>query len=71
MSYRHIRLSKDLIKLAVADSKSSKHTIAEQIEYYYRLGRFAERYEDLPISMIKSLMISETEKADIPFSFKN
>jgi len=40
-----------------------------QIEYYYRLGRLAEQYDDLPISMIKSLMVSMKEKADIPFSF--
>jgi hypothetical protein len=41
-----------------------------QIEYYYRLARLAEQYEDLPIAMIKSLMISSQEKADIPFKFR-
>jgi hypothetical protein len=56
--------------MAVSDAENSMRSTPMQIEYYYRLGRLAEQYDDLPISMIKSLMVSTKEKADIPFNFK-
>lgn len=70
MPHRSIKLSESLVELAISDAENSLRSTPMQIEYYYRLGRLAEQYDDLPISMIKSLMISTKEKADIPFTFK-
>ena len=70
MPHRSIKLSESLVELAISDAGNSLRSTPMQIEYYYRLGRLAEQYDDLPISMIKSLMISTREKADIPFTFK-
>ena len=70
MPHRSIKLSESLVELAISDAENSLRSTPMQIEYYYRLGRLAEQYDDLPISMIKSLMISTREKADIPFTFK-
>ena len=70
MPHRSIKLSESLVELAISDAENSLRSTPMQIEYYYRLGRLAEQYDDLPISMIKSLMISTKEKANIPFTFK-
>lgn len=70
MAHRSIKLNESLVELAIADAENSMRSTPMQIEYYYRLGRLAEQYDDLPISMIKSLMVSTKEKADIPFTFR-
>ena len=70
MAHKSVKLSESLVELAISDAESSLRSTPMQIEYYYRLGRLAEQYEDLPSSMIKSLMVSTKETADIPFKFK-
>lgn len=70
MASRSIKLSDRLIKKAAKDGKLQMRSTPMQIEFYYNLGRLAEQYDDLPISMIKSLMVSTKEKADIDFDFK-
>lgn len=70
MPHRSIKLTESLVELAIADAEISMRSTPMQIEYYYRLGRLAEQYDDLPVSMIKSLMTSTREKADIPFVMK-
>lgn len=70
MAHKSVKLSESLVELAISDAENSMRSTPMQIEYYYRLGRLAEQYDDLPISMIKSLMVSTKEKADIPFNFK-
>ena len=70
MASKSIKLSEHLIETAALDGKIQMRSTPMQIEFYYKLGRLAEQYDDLPISMIKSLMVSTTEKADIEFDFK-
>jgi len=70
MASRSIKLSERLIEQAIKDSKIQMRSTPMQIEFYYNLARLAEQYEDLPISMVKSLMVSTKEDADIEFEFK-
>jgi hypothetical protein len=70
MAHKSVKLTESLMELAISDAANSMRSTPMQIEYYYRLARLAEQYEDLPIAMIKSLMISSQEKADIPFKFR-
>ena len=70
MAHKSVKLSESLLELAISDAENAMRSTPMQIEYYYRLGRLAEQYDDLPISMIKSLMISTKEKADIPFTYE-
>jgi hypothetical protein len=70
MPSRSIKLSERLVKKAAKDGKLQMRSTPMQIEFYYNLGRLADQYDDLPISMIKSLMVSTKEKADIDFDFK-
>ena len=70
MPHRSIKLPESLIELAIADAEVSLRSTPMQIEYYYRLGILAEQNPDLPISMIKSLMESTKEEANIEFVLK-
>ncbi|NCV44635.1 MAG: hypothetical protein EBW15_07570 [Actinobacteria bacterium] len=71
MAHKSVKLSEELLELAIGDAESSMRSTPMQIEYYYRLARLAEQYDDLPISMVKSLMTSTKEKADLPFTFSS
>ena len=48
------------------DEKDSFLT-PSKIEHHLQLGVLAEQYPDLPISMIKSLMESTKEEANLEF----
>lgn len=70
MAHRSIKLSGELVDLAARDAELSMRSTPMQIEFYYRLARLAEQYDDLPISMVKSLMTSTKEKANLKFEFE-
>jgi hypothetical protein len=70
MASKSIKLSERLLEQASKDAQAQMRSTPMQIEFYYRLARLAEQYDDLQISMIKSLMVSTTEKADIEFEFR-
>lgn len=67
MGQRVVKLNDSLVEQAIKDAKVALRSTPMQIEYCYRLGRLAEQYPDLPISMIKSLMVSTEESADLEF----
>ena len=67
MSPKSIKLPNELLAIASREAIKAGLTIEEHISYYFRLGRLAEQYEELPISLLKSLMISSQQLADIPF----
>ena len=70
MASKSVKLSERLLKKASKDARAQMRSTPMQIEFYYNLASLAERYEDLPISMIKSLMVSTKEDADIEFVLK-
>lgn len=70
MASKSIKLSERLIKQAMKDGKVQMRSTPMQIEFYYNLARLAEQYDDLPISMVKSLMVSTKEDANIEFKLK-
>ena len=70
MSPKSIKLPNDLLAIASREAIKAGFTIEEHISYYFRLGRLAEQYEELPISLLKSLLNSSKELADIPFRAK-
>ncbi len=67
MNKKAVNLSAQLIESAMKKTAVTSLPLLEQIEYYYRLGILAEQNPDLPISMIKSLMESTKEEANIEF----
>lgn len=67
MGQKAVKLNESLVEQVIRDAKVSLRSTPMQIEYCYRLGRLAEQYPDLPVAMIKSLMISTEEEASLEF----
>ena len=63
-----VRLPDDLVSDAKKLANHHFRSLPKQIEYYYQLGKIAEQNPDLPISMVKDILIAKQEKS-IPFEF--
>jgi hypothetical protein len=60
-----IQLSEVLIEEAKPYAQAMHRSVAEQIEYWARLGKVAEENPDLPIRMLQDMLVSMEEvKAD-------
>jgi len=56
-----IQLSELLIEEAKPFAQSMHRSVAEQIEYWARLGKVAEENPDLPIPMLQDMLVSMEE----------
>lgn len=67
-----IRISDEEYKTAKKAAKTEHRSIQGQVEYWSRIGRCALDNPDLPIDMIKELLLTNwKDKSDaVPFTFK-
>jgi hypothetical protein len=56
-----INLSEQLIEEAKPFAQAMHRSVAEQIEYWARLGKVAEENSDLPINILQDMLISMEE----------
>jgi hypothetical protein len=56
-----IHLPELLIQEAKPFAKAMHRSVAEQIEYWVRLGKVAEENPDLPINILQDMLISIEE----------
>jgi hypothetical protein len=56
-----ITLSELLIEEAKPYAQAMHRSVAEQIEYWARLGKVAEENPDLPILMLQDMLVSMEE----------
>ena len=56
-----IQLSELLIEEAKSFAQAMNRSVAEQIEYWARLGKVAEENPDLPIPMVQDILASMKE----------
>jgi DNA polymerase III psi subunit len=56
-----IHLSERLIEEAKPFAQAMHRSVAEQIEYWARLGKVAEENPDLPINLLQDMLISIEE----------
>lgn len=56
-----IPLSELLIEEAKPYAQAMNRSVAEQIEYWARLGKVSEQNPDLPIPMLQDLLVSMEE----------
>jgi hypothetical protein len=56
-----IALSELLIEQAKPFAQVTQRSVAEQIEYWARLGKLAEENPDLPIPMLQDMLVSMEE----------
>ena len=60
---RSIKLSDELISAATATGKALHRSPPRQIEYWARIGKIAEENPDMPLGMVKDILISQEETA--------
>ena len=56
-----VQLSELLIEQAEPYAQAMNRSVAEQIEYWARLGKVAEENPDLPIRMLQDMLVSMEE----------
>jgi hypothetical protein len=56
-----INLSEQLIEEAKPFAQAMHRSVAEQIEYWARLGKVAEENPDLPINTLQDMLVSIEE----------
>ena len=55
--FKRVPLSPDLVQAAQVSAQQNQRTIAEQIEFWVRLGRAAEENPDLSSQMLVDLLV--------------
>jgi len=65
----NIRLSEALVESARASAAVQNRSVAQQIEYWARLGKAAEDNPDLPVAMIGEILVADQEAASGTYSF--
>lgn len=58
---RSRKLSDELINAATATGKALHRSPSRQIEYWARIGKIAEENPDLPLGMVRDMLISQKE----------
>ena len=65
----NIRLSEALVESARASAAVQNRSVAQQIEYWARLGKAAEDNPDLPVAMIRDILMADQEAATGSYRF--
>jgi len=60
---RSIKLSDELITAATATGKALHRSPPRQIEYWARIGKIAEENPDLPLGLVRDILVSQEEAA--------
>ena len=59
----NVELSKSLVEQAKLAAASQRRSIAEQVEHWSRIGRTMEQNPDLPLALIREILIADQEQA--------
>ena len=65
----NVKLPDDLVEKARRTAAAEHRSVPKQISYYYRLAQIAEENPDLPFSLIRELLLADTEEATSEYSF--
>jgi hypothetical protein len=64
-----ISLPESLVESARASAAVQNRSVAQQIEYWARLGKAAEENPDLPVAMIGDILVADQEAVCGTYSF--
>jgi predicted transcriptional regulator len=64
-----VKLSDELVEQAKRIATAEHRSVPKQIEYYFRLAQIAEENPDLPFSLIRDLLLSDSEEAQTEYKF--
>lgn len=64
-----VKLSDELVEQAKRIATAEHRSVPKQIEYYFRLAQIAEENPDLPFSLIRDLLLADSEEAQVEYKF--
>jgi hypothetical protein len=64
-----VKLSDELVEQAKRIATAEHRSVPKQIEYYFRLAQIAEENPDLPFSLIRDLLLADSEEAQAEYKF--
>ena len=64
-----VKLSDELVEQAKRIATAEHRSVPKQIEYYFRLAQIAEENPDLPFSLIRDLLLADSEEAQSEYKF--
>lgn len=64
-----VKLSDELVEQAKRIATAEHRSVPKQIEYYFRLAQIAEENPDLPFSLIRDLLLADSEEAQSEYQF--
>lgn len=70
MSSVSIRIDKDLFDAAASEGKAEYRSAPQQINFWAKIGRNALANPDLPIDVIRDLLIAKEQPSE-PFEFED
>mgnify|MGYP000364003270 CR=1 FL=1 len=68
MASNSVRIDKELFDAANVEGKANLRSTAQQINFWARIGRNALANPDLPVDVVRDLLIAKEEQSE-PFSF--
>ena len=70
MASNSVRIDKELFDAANVDGKANLRSTAQQINFWARIGRNALANPDLPVDVVRDLLIAKEEQSE-PFSLED
>jgi hypothetical protein len=61
MNANPVRLSKEIMKVAIAYAQINSRSVPKQIEHWAKIGKIAEENPDLPLDFIKGVIEGKHE----------
>ncbi|MBL8499521.1 MAG: ParD-like family protein [Nitrosomonas sp.] len=65
----NVKLSENLVNQAKQYAQIEHRSIPKQIEYWSRIGKIAEENPDLTFTMIRQIMIADSEEPSGEYQF--
>lgn len=65
----NVKLSENLVNQAKQYAQIEHRSIPKQIEYWSRIGKIAEENPDLTFTMIRQIMIADSEEPSGEYRF--
>ncbi len=70
MASNSVRIDQELFDAAHIEGKANLRSTAQQINFWAKIGRNALANPDLPVDVVKDLLIAKEEKSE-PFSLED
>ena len=65
----NVKLSEALVEQAKTHGRVQHRSVPKQIEYWFQIGKIAEENPDLPLAIIRDILVAQQEAATEEYRF--